>query len=182
MLYNFRKEKRVNPMKTLTKILLLAAFVAGLATLAIATTDTATSTVTITFSEISELAVSGNPGILTIVAPATPGNLPGDQSNALTTMAWTSNVASGTRKITGSIDAVFSGIDLYATVAAPGSTSGTSAGEKMLVTTPDADFVTGIANCNVTAQTITFRANVTSMVAPYANTSQVVTWTLTEDT
>jgi hypothetical protein len=167
-------------MRVLAKTLLAVAMVVGLISVAIATTDTATSTVTIVFNEISELAVSGNPGTLTIVAPATAGDLPADQSDATTTMAWTSNVAAGqTRKITGSIASLFAGIDLYATVTAT-SGKGTSAGEKLLVVT-DTDFVTGIGNCNTPSETITFRAHVTSMVAPYTSTQKVVTWTLTED-
>jgi len=168
-------------MKTLAKILLLAAFVAGLATLAIAD-NVATSTVTITFSEIAELETTGTPGTLTITAP-TAGSLPAPETDDGTTMAWTSNVVSGTRKITGSIDTVFSGIDLYATVAASGGTGtfGTSAGEQMLVTAPAADFVTGIGNGYISNQKITFRANVTSMVTPYTDTPQTVTWTLTDD-
>ena len=168
-------------MKTLIKILTLVALVAGLATLTIAATDTATSTVSITFSEIAELAVSGNPSPLTI-ATATAGSLPDDQTDATTTMAWTSNVAaSQTRKITGSIASLFNGIDLYATVVVTGS-CGSSAGEQKLIET-DTDFVTGIGNCitGTPGGTITFRADVTSMVAPYASTQKVVTWTLTDD-
>jgi hypothetical protein len=167
-------------MKVLAKTLLVAGVIVGLISAAIATTDTATSTVTITFSEISELAVSGDPGTLTIAAPAAAGSLPADQTDITTTMAWTSNVAAGqTRKITGSIASLFSGIDLYATVTAGGG-SGTSAGEQKLIVT-DTDFVTGIGNCNTSGETITFRADVTSMVAPYTSTQKVVTWTLTED-
>jgi hypothetical protein len=168
-------------MKVLAKTLLAVGVIVGLMSVATATTDTATSTVTITFSEISELAVSGDPATLTIVAPAVAGTLPADKTDATTTMAWTSNVAAGTtRKITGSIDALFSGIDLYVTITAGGG-KGTSAGEQKLILT-DTDFVTGIGNCYTTpAETVTFRANVTSMVAPYTNTQQVVTWTLTED-
>jgi len=166
-------------MRILAKTLLAVGMVVGLISVAIATTDTATSTVTIVFNEISELAVSGNPGTLTI-ASATAGSLPADQSDATTTMAWTSNVAAGqTRKITGSIASLFAGIDLYATVTATGG-KGTSAGEQKLIVT-DTDFVTGIGNCNTSSETITFRANVTSMVAPYTSTQKVVTWTLTED-
>ena len=170
-------------MKTLSKVLLAVLLVVGLTNVAMATTDTASSSVTITFSEISELATSGDPGTLTIVAPATAGDLPADQSDATTTMAWTSNVAtSTTRKITGSLAALFDGLDLYGTVAAPGSTGGTSANElKFAAATTAYDFVTAIGNCNTSSQTITFRADVTGMVAPYTSTSQTVTWTLTED-
>jgi hypothetical protein len=166
-------------MKTLTKILLVVALIAGLTGVA-AATNTTQSTVTITFSEIAQIAASGNPGTLTIAAPATPGSLPADQSDASTTMAWTSNVAAGqTRKITGSLASLFDGIDLYATVTAAGG--GTSEGAlKFTAAATDYNFVTGIGNCNTSGETITFRASVTAMVAPYTS-AKVVTWTLTED-
>jgi hypothetical protein len=170
-------------MKTLAKLLLFAVLFFGLVQVVLATTDQAQQTVTITFSEISELAVSGNPGTLTITAPLVPGDLPEDESDATTNMDWTSNVAAGqTRKITGQIDALFSGIDLYATVDAPGGAGGTSAGElRFTAATTNYDFVTAIGNCNTSDNTITYRADVTAMVAPYTNTQQTVTWTLTED-
>ena len=65
-------------MKALARILLLVALVVGFTHVAMATTDTDTQSVTITFSEISELAASGDPGTLTIAAPATAGDLPAD--------------------------------------------------------------------------------------------------------
>ena len=169
-------------MKVLARTLLILSLFVGLTSVAIATTDTAQSTVTIVFSEISELAVSDNPGTLTIVAPTIAGNLPADQSDATTTMAWTSNVDAGqTRKVTGSLATLFNGIDLYATVTAT-SGKGTSAGELRFTLAATAyDFVTAIGNCNTSNETITFRANVTGMVAPYTSTAKVVTWTLTED-
>jgi len=170
-------------MKTLAKLLLFAVLFFSLVQVVMATTDTKNQTVSITFSEISELAVSGNPGLLTIEAPLVEGDLPEDESDATTHMDWTSNVAAGqTRKITGQIASLFSGIDLFATVAAPGSAGGTSAGElRFTAATTDYDFVTAIGNCNTSANTITYRAEVTAMVAPYTNTQKVVTWTLTED-
>ena len=173
-------------MKKLISILLVIVLTFVLSGVALAVTDTASSTVTITFSEIAELAVSGNPGTLTIAAPAAAGDLPADQSDNGTTMSWTSNtefnISQYTRKITGSLDVLFSGIDLYGTVAAPGGTSGASAGELKFTEAAAAyEFVTGIENCNVSAQMITFRADVTGMVTPYTATAQTITWTLTED-
>jgi len=167
-------------MKILIKILISVALVAGLATLATAD-NVATSTVTITFLEIAELETTGTPGTLTITAP-TAGALPAVQTEATTTMAWTSNVDSGkTRKITGSLASLFSGITLSATVTA-GSGKGTSAGEVPFTAAATAyDFVTAIGNCNTPSETITFKATVTSMVAPYTDTAKVVTWTLTDD-
>ena len=170
-------------MKKLISILLVMVLTFVLSGVALAGTGEDSSTVTITFSEIAELGVSGNPGTLTIVAPTTAGDLPADQSDNGTTMSWTSNVASElTRKITGSLDVLFSGIDFYGTVVAPGSTDGISANELKFAEAAAAyEFVTGIGNANVSAQTITFRANVTGMVAPYTATVQTITWTLTED-
>ena len=170
-------------MKSIAKVLLLAALVLGLAGIVMAETGEDTQTVTITFYEISEIAASGDPGPLLIEAPLTPGDLPEDDTDASTTMAWTSNVAAGlTRKITGSIDVLFSGINLYATIAAPGDAGGTSEDELLFAAADtDYEFVTAIGNCNVTAQTITFRAEVTEMVTPYEETEQIVTWTLIED-
>jgi hypothetical protein len=94
-------------------------------------------------------------------------------------MAWTANVVSGTKKITGSIaTSLPAGLHLYATVVAANS-CGTTADEQELIDT-DTDFVTGITNCNTgtSGGMITFRANVTSMVAPDTYV-RVVTWTLT---
>ena len=174
-------------MKKLMIILLAIVLTFGLSGVALAITDTANSTVTITFSEIAELAVSGNPDTIVIAAPTNAGDLPADVSNNATTMSWTSNTdyvaeVQQTRKITGSLDVLFSGIDLYGTVAAPGGTSGASAGELKFTEAAAAyEFVTGIENCNVSAQMITFRADVTGMVTPYTATAQTITWTLTED-
>lgn len=170
-------------MKNLTKVLLAIVLVIAMVTTLKAATDTDTQTVTITFEEIAAIAASGDPGTLTITAPTTPGDLPDDESDATTTMAWTSSVASGqTRTITGSIDALFSGIDLHATVAAPGGADGTSSGEiEFTAATTDYTVVTGIGASNTTGQTITYRAECTSLVETYTSTQQTVTWTLTED-
>jgi hypothetical protein len=177
-------DKKDKSMKASTaKILLLAALLLGLTDIAAASTGGDTQDVTIAFDEISVLAASGDPGTLTITAPAVAGDLPDDVMDANTTMAWTCNVAAvTTRTITGSIDGLFSGINLSATVAAPGSAGGTSAGQVLFAAAATAyDFVTLIGNTNISDQTITFRAHVTAMVAPYTDTTQTVTWTLTED-
>ena len=168
-------------MKKLISILLVITLVLGISGVALAGTGSATSTVTITFSEIAVLGVSGTAGTITIVAPVIAGNLSADVQENNTIMSWTSNTASGlTRKITGSLDVLFPGINLYATVAAPGGNSGTSVGELHFAAATTYEFVTGIGNCNVSAQAITFRANVTGMVTPYTETAQTITWTLTE--
>jgi hypothetical protein len=148
---------------------------------AMAETDTASSVVTITFSEVAELGVSGDPGTMTIDNPASAGNLPADATESTTTMSWTSNVpAAQTRKITGNLDVLFSGILLYANVSAPGTDGGTSAGKTQFVAAAtDYDFVTAIGNCNASAQSVTFTAEVSEMVAPYTSTAHTITWTFT---
>jgi len=171
-------------MKKLISILLVIVLTFVLSEVALAARGSANSSVTITFSEIAVLGVSGTTGTITIVAPGNAGDLPADVQENNTTMSWTSNTASGlTRKITGSLNVLFSGINLYATVAAPGGAGGTSAGELHFAEAATTyEFVAGIGNCNVSAQAITFRASVTGMVTPYTETAQTITWTLTEAT
>ncbi|MHC4186903.1 MAG: hypothetical protein ACYSRQ_01805 [Planctomycetota bacterium] len=164
------------------KILTAVSLVLGMSFLAIAATDTDTQTVTITLEEIASIAASGDPATMTFVAPAVPGDLPADVSDNSTTMGWTSNVGAGTtRKITAQIDGLFTNIDLFATLTAAGS-NGSSAGEtQFAAATTDYDYVTGITNENPSGETITFRASMTAMTAPFTDQTQIVTWTLTED-
>lgn len=168
-------------MKTRTKSASLLIVALCLSSVAIAVTDTATQDVTITFSEIATITVSGDPGTITFTTPATPGDLPADQTDNSTTMSWTSNVDAGmTRKITANIDTLFTNVDLYAEIDDAGS-NGTSAGQTQFVAAGnDYDFLTGITNENVSDNTITYTASVTAMTAPYTDT-HTVTWTLTED-
>jgi len=169
-------------MKLLIGKILLIFLILTMTSIALAVIDTATQDITITFDEVAAVSVSGDPGTLIFTAPASPGDLPADQSDSSTTMSWTSNVgAAMTRKITGNIDALFNGVNLYVTVDDAGS-NGTSAGEtQFLAAATDYDFVTGITNEDVLGETITYRAQVSSMVVPYSNVTHTVTWTLTED-
>lgn len=150
-----------------------------------AATDTASYDVSINIYELASIAASGNPPTITIVAPAIAGDLPATQSDASTTLLWSSGVESSagrTRKLTANIDALFDGIDLYITVAVTTGSGdlGTSAG-CILLTTIDKDFITGMGACYTgpTGNTVTFEAVVTGMVAPYTAATRVVTWTLT---
>jgi len=145
-------------------------------------TDTATQTVTITVEEIAVLAASGDPATLTLVPPA-GGSLPTPVTNALTSLDWTSNVASGnTRTITAQLDADFSGtIVLKATLAAPGGTNGATNNQRTLSSGSAELMFTGITNENCTGATITYEASLSAMMAPVTDESHTVTWTLTED-
>ncbi len=174
-------------MKSLAKVLLLLVIgmLAGLPAAVKAATDNAYYDVDIRLYQIASIAPSGDPPTLTIVAPATAGDLPAAQSDATTTLLWSSAVESSigyTRKLTASIDTLFDGIDLSASVSVATGTGdlGTSAGEVVL-TTIDQDFITGMGSCwtGLTGNTVTFKATVTGMVAPYTAATRVVTWTLT---
>jgi len=165
------------------KILVLcmaAALVLGGAGSALAVTDTATQNVTVTVSEIAELAVNGGAVTLTIAAPSTPGQLPAAVTDANTSLAWTSNVASGlSRTITAQLDSDMpTNVALKATVTKNGG-NGTAASQQTLSSTASTMF-TGITNENVSGNTITYEASVSAMVAPQT-ISRTVTWTLTED-
>ncbi|HDZ68823.1 MAG TPA: hypothetical protein ENH43_00170 [Phycisphaerales bacterium] len=174
-------------MKSSAKVLLLlvTGMLAGLPAAVQAATTNAYYDVSINLYEIASIAASGDPPTITIVAPAIAGNLPATQSDASTTLLWSSAVDSSlgrTRKLTASISALFDGINLSATVAVTTGTGdlGTSAG-KVLLATIDKDFITGMGSCYTgsTGNTVTFEAVVTGMVAPYTAATRVITWTLT---
>lgn len=145
-------------------------------------TDTASQTVTVTVEEIAQLAVSDQPGTLTITnADTTAGSLPPAVTEATTSLAWTSNVSAGGRNITAELDTdTTAGLVLSATVADPGTgtSSGSSAGKQALSTTA-ATLFSGITNENCSGATITYEASLTTMIAPIASESHTVTWTLT---
>jgi hypothetical protein len=154
--------------------------VLGLAGAVGAATDQATQTVTITVEEIAQLSVSGDPATLTLTNAGTiPGSLPAAATDASTSLSWSSNVASGARKLTAALDATFtSGIVLKATLAKPAGSNGSTAGQVTLNNT-DKDLFTGITNENCTNATITLEASLSQMIAPVTNESKTLTWTLT---
>ena len=146
-----------------------------------ATTDS--HTVAITLQEIAELACSGSPPALVLSNAGTkPGSPPAPVTDATTSLSWTSSVASGmTRKITASLDSDYpAGIVLKATLAKPAGSNGTSSGQKTLSDTAQ-DMFTGIAGEPCTGATITFEASLTTIVAPVASESKILTWTLTAE-
>lgn len=169
-------------MKKLLVVLLTAALTAGLGGTAMAVSDTATQSVTITVEEIAQLAVSGSPGTLTLSnAATTASSLPDAQEDATTSLSWTSNVSSGVRKITAQLDAEYtSGILLKVTVTVDAASNGTTAGQKTLSFATAEEMVTGIPNENVTGNTVTYEASISTMIAPVTSESRTITWTLTE--
>lgn len=90
----------MNRIHVITLVALVSLLGAGAA---LAETDTATQTVTLTVNEVAEIAVTGNVA-MTLDNPATPGNDPADQSDSLTRIQYTSVVTGAqTRKITAEI-------------------------------------------------------------------------------
>lgn len=158
-------------------VLVAALMLVGAAGTAMAASDTATHDVTVTLSEIAELAVAGGNITLTFAAPATPGNLPAAVSDATTSLAWTSNVAAGSRAVTAELSTAYTaGIALKVTVTSPAGTNGAPTAQVTLTAVAQNVF-TGITNENCSAATLTYEASLSQMIAPTSET-KTVTYTL----
>lgn len=154
----------------------LAALAAALTLLCAANplrAQTATQTVSFEVQAINQLAVSGNPGALTISA-ATAGNAPTSVSNSSTTWALTTNETS--RKVTASIDqAMPANVTLSVALGAPSGAA--SAGTKVLGTTA-VDLVTGASTVNQGTLSITYTLAATAAAGVVPSGSRTVTFTL----
>ena len=157
-------------MKKLVTFAMIA-LLAGFCGIAYAGTQ-ATQTFNCTVSEINEIAVSGNPGDMTISA-AVAGAAPTAVTDATTNYDVTTNAAS--KKIAGKIDAVLStGVTLSVTLA---STAGVSAGKQALGVA-DTDLVTGLAKEVDNDQTITYELSATAAAGVCASDAVIVTFTI----
>jgi hypothetical protein len=107
-------------------------------------------TVTMGVNSMCVLAVTGNPGALTVTAPAIGGATPSNPTDNTTYAQYTSTVATGTtRRLTaqwGGADAAPSGCALRLTAAPQGGNRGVTAGQITLSSTA-ASIVTGIRSC-----------------------------------
>ncbi len=151
------------------------------ATAALAASDTATQSVTVTSPESALLGGSGNPGALVLDGASTvAGSLPA-VTDSSTSLSWTSNAAAGlSRKLTAKLDSDMpANIVLKAAVAKPSGSGGTPASARALSSTAR-DMFWDITNENCTGATITFEASLSAMVEPQTVT-RTVTWTLSED-
>ncbi|TET13045.1 hypothetical protein E3J84_00595 [Candidatus Aerophobetes bacterium] len=166
-------------MKKLLGVFLAAALTLGLASIAMAATDSGTGDVTITLEEIAQLDVVGGSISFTFAnTGTTAGSLPTVSDDTATSLSWTSNVSANSRKITAQLSADYTtGIVLKATVTVAGG-NGTTGGIQTLVLASAKDMVTGITNENVTGNTVTYNATLSNMIAPVTNESKTVTWTL----
>ncbi len=168
-------------------IAIVAVMTVGLIGLAMAATDDATQNLTLAVSEICVLDVTGNPGVITVVAPGTGGQTPANPSDNSTYAQYTSTVASGlTRNMTaqwGGADAAPAGTSLDLTAAPAGGTQGVTAG-LITVSSSAQNIITGIGSCATgTSDTdgaqLTYTLMIDDVTALVAGDSQSVTITLT---
>ena len=135
--------------------------------------DNAPQTITYQVSAINEITVSGNPGAL-IVITAVPGSQPTAVTDATTTYAITTNVAS--KRITGALNTVMpDNTALKVTLAAP--TGGTSAGQVTLTATAQ-NLVTGISTLAESGLSISYNFSATLAAGVIASAQKTLTLTV----
>ncbi len=139
---------------------------------------TAEQIVTFTIAATNEITVSGDPGLMEILA-APAGSDPDPVTNNSTSISYSTN--SSNKKITGGIDLDMpSGVTLEVHIAAPGGAQGISQGAKPLSVTAS-DLVTGISKAAVQNATITYTLSATTTADPIENETRTVTYILTAD-
>jgi hypothetical protein len=129
--------------------------------------------VTFSVQPINQMAVSGNPGALTINA-ATVGSGLNSVTDASTTWGITTN-QTGT-KVTAAIEeAMPAGVTLQVQLAAP---AGASSAGSVALGTVASDVVTGITKLDETGKTITYTLSATAAAGVVASASRTVTYTV----
>lgn len=137
--------------------------------------DNANQTITYQVQAINEISVSGNPGAL-IVITAVPGSQPTAVTDATTTYAITTNIAS--KKITGALNtAMPANTALKVTLVAP--TGGSSAGQVTLTASAQ-DLVTGISTLAESGLAISYEFSATLAAGVVASAQKTVTLTVAD--
>ena len=140
---------------------------------------TANQTVSLAVSAVYKIAVSGNPGALTINTGTAGTDALTSVSDATTSYSITQNVA-GTVKVTANLDAAMAaGYTLQMGLA---STKGTSAGLVDISGTSPGSALNVVSNIALGAdanQTITYTFGADASAGTLASTNKVVTLTLT---
>ncbi len=114
--------------------------------------QTGTQNIGFTMGEICLVGVTGNPGSLTVSAPAVGGSDPVSPTDSSTYAQYTSTVSSGlTRVLTAELDPLSDsappGCSLKLTATpSGGANEGTSSGQITLTTNPQ-NIITGIGGC-----------------------------------
>lgn len=156
----------------LTLIAVAVGLVLGVSASALAA-DNTTQTTTLAVDPINEIAVSGNPGAMTINA-ATAGSGPNAVTDATTTYDITTNGTN--KKITAAIDAAMpTGTTLKVNLTAPAGA--TSAGITTLGTTA-VDVVTAITEVAETGKSISYTFSATVAAGTLASFNKTVTFTI----
>ena len=136
--------------------------------------ESADQTVTYEVTAINELAVSGDPGALTIDS-ATAGSEPDAVSDATSSYDITTNGSN--KKITAVIDSDMpTGMVLSLTAASAGGSGG---GEQTL-STAAADVVTDLTEVAESGQTLTYGLSATVAAGVVASASKTVTLTISD--
>jgi len=173
-------------MKTLKALAIGGIFGLGIIGLMGAATSV-NQTVTMGVNSICVLAVTANPGALTVTAPAIGGATPSNPTDNTTYAQYTSTVGAGTtRSLTvqwGGSDAAPNGCALRLTAAPQGGNKGATAGQITLSSTA-ANIVTGIRSCATgsgatNGAQLIYELAVTDVEALVAGQSQQATITLT---
>lgn len=144
-------------------------------------------TVTMGVNSICVLAVTGNPGALTVTAPAIGGSTPPNPTDNTTYAQYTSTVGAGTtRSLTaqwGGSDAAPNGCALRLTASPQGGNRGVTAGQITLSSTA-ASIVTGIRSCatgtlGTNGAQLAYELAVTDVESLVSGQSRTATITLT---
>jgi len=140
--------------------------------------QTANQQVTFTIGASNEISVSGNPGLLEILAP-NAGETPEAVQDATTSVSYSTN--SSNKKITGELDADMpTGVTLELHVDSPGGAGGLSQGYKVL-TIVSKDLVNGISKASVADATLTYILSADITAETIENEPRTVTLTMTAD-
>lgn len=161
-------------MRILVLGLLLPALLLGVAS-AVLASGSASQTVRFAVTAVNEIAVSGDPGPLTIVMAAA-GSDPAPVSDSSTTYSVTTTGVN--KKITGRLDrAMPTGTTLRITLAAP---AGATSRGAVALNRDDENLVTGITKKAAGAKTITYSLDTTAEAGTISESSRVVTLTITD--
>lgn len=175
-------------MKKALMIMMVVGLCLGFTGMAMALDDTTTQTMDLNVNEIAVLDDTGDPGALTIVAPATGGQTPADVTDNSTYAQYTSVITTGqTRKLTAQISvAAPAGTQLTLEASGLSGTEGSAVAKATLGTVSAVDIVTGIGSCATgigatDGAQLTYGLEVTDVTALVvtSGTAPVVTLTLT---
>ena len=156
-----------------------------------ASTDNDPQTNDIVIEEIATLGIEDGSPQMTVTTPATPGDLPPQQTVSATYLQYTTNVeGTKTRALKAALASdTATEYSLFLTAGAPNGsgtgTKGTSAGELDMSTSND-DALTGIESCNTGAVSgdgseITYRLECTAVPKYDADVTHTITFTLDDD-